>query len=594
VSGELGAGPDGSSRRMRVAEVFDGRGPTGGVVINRPQVEPMEMAALTAYLTKAPVALATTKTGEDEMAPGAGLVVPRAYHTDGEWIWPAAVGYYLHRYRLPPQNELLAHIRARGFQVGTVSEERRQAAAAQMLEELAAAKRGPAAGPSLDGPALNGTAASREPGPGTSGASPNVWSTGTWAPAVPASAAPTPGPVTEPELLSSGAWTPSVPVPAPEPVSSGAWTPTAQEQEPESEPVPNGTWAPSVPAQASGPVSSGNWAPSVAEQASEPEPVASGNWTPSVLAAAAPVPEPEPVVAAAVNAAPPLVGPTPPAPAVEPAEPSLWLPAPAGEPVIESVPESVPAPAVEPAVESAFVKIEPEEPGESEGFSPAFTAAGNRHAAWVYEQIETLLAFMPVDEWSVDHATGRYRQAGREFTVDALGRLGQDGRWTWAWAEPEAWSPNPVLTEHSRRLRDQGDRLGIRELMEPVLDLAGIADAEDPETAAEMLAWTAMGIAGARGYIGHAFSDENRLYYLAFDESIPVARPDLDAAAHYLTQGVDKFEEDPSDCVIGYVEYHGWDWSRSAEGLVVSAPGLGAFTVILAGDGSLTGVRRHG
>ena len=518
MSGELGAGPDGSSRRMRVAEVFDGRGPTGGVVINRPQVEPMEMAALTAYLTKAPVALATTKTGEDEMAPGAGLVVPRAYHTDGEWIWPAAVGYYLHRYRLPPQNELLEHIRARGFQVGTVSEELRQAAAAQMLEDLAAAKRGPVAGPGaspavpglggpglggtgLGSPAVNGTATIREPGPGTSGASPNVWSTGTWAPAVPASAAPAPGPVADPEPLSSGAWTPSVPVPAPEPVSNGAWTPSVQEQVPESEAVPNGTWGPSVPKQAS----------------AEPEPVSSGNWTPSV-------PEAEPVVAAAVNAAPPLVGPTPPAPAVEPAEPSLWLPAPAGEPVIESVPE--PAPVPEPAVKAAFVEIEPEEPGESEGegFSPGFTAAGNRHAAWVYEQIETLLAFMPVDEWSVDHATGRYRQAGREFTVDALGRLGRDGRWTWAWAEPEAWSPNSALTERSRHLRGQGERLGIRELMEPVLDLSGIADAEDPEIAAEMLAWTAMGVAGARGYLGHTFTDENRVYYLAFDKSIQIGR----------------------------------------------------------------------
>ncbi|MBR7831286.1 hypothetical protein KDK95_33580, partial [Actinospica sp. MGRD01-02] len=132
MSDGQGAGPGGSSRRMRVAEVFDGRGPTGGIVINRPQVNPAELAALTAYLTKAPVALATTKTGEDEMSPGAGLVVPRAYHTDGEWIWPAAVGYYLHRYQLSPQPELVEHIRARGFQLAAVAEDRRQAAAAQM------------------------------------------------------------------------------------------------------------------------------------------------------------------------------------------------------------------------------------------------------------------------------------------------------------------------------------------------------------------------------------------------------------------------------------------------------------------------------
>jgi hypothetical protein len=440
VSDGRSTGPEVSSRRLRVAEVFDGRGPTGGILVDRPQVDPAEMSALTAYLTKAPVALATTKTGEDEMSPGAGLVVPRAYHTDGEWIWPAAVGYYLHRYHLPPQPDLVDHIRARGFRMPSVAEDLRQAAAAQMLEVLAAAKRGTG-------------------GPGSS--------------AAPSAAA--------------------VPVVAPEP-------------------VPDAT----------------------------------------------PVPE------------------------VKPAEPGLWTPEPAGVPSSDAVAESSgPAPAVE---------SEPPEFVAGESFSPAFTAAGNRHAAWVYEQIETFLDYMPVDDWSVDHETGRYRQAGREFTVDALGRLDQSGRWVWAWAEAEAWSANPALTERARRLRDQGDRLGIKELTEPVLNLAEIADAEDPEIAAEMLAWTAMGVAGARGYLGHSFTDENRVYYLAFDETIPTARPDLDAVVHYLTEGADKFEEDPSDCVLGYVEHHGWDWSRSADGIVVSAGGLGTFTAGLAADGALTGV----
>lgn len=456
MSDGQGTGPGGSSRRMRVAEVFDGRGPTGGIVIDRPQVNPAEMAALTAYLTKAPVALATTKTGEDEMSPGAGLVVPRAYHTDGEWIWPAAVGYYLHRYHLPPQPELIEHIRARGFQIAPVAEDQRQAAAAQMLEVLAAAKRNSASGGGLGASAVGAA------------------------------------PVVAPPVVAP------LPTPAPLPVV---------EPEPEFEPAAE----------------------------------------------------------------------------VKPAEPSLWMPEPVGAAAAEA-PVTEPEPDLD-EIDEIVV--------EGETFSPAFTAAGNRHAAWVYEQIETFLAFMPVDEWSVDHETGRYRQAGREFIVDALGRLDQSGRWVWAWAEPEAWSANPALTERARRLREQGDRLGIKELTEPVLDLAEIADADDPEIAAEMLAWTAMGVAGARGYIGHTFSDENRVYYLAFDGSIPTAMPDPDAVTHYLTEGADKFEEDPSDCVLGYVEHHGWDWSRSADGIVFSAGELGSFTASLAPDGTLTGVTPH-
>lgn len=469
MTGERETGPGAAPPRMRVAEVFDGRGPTGGIVVDRPPVDPAEFAALTAYLTKAPVALATTKTGEDELSPGAGLAVPRAYHTDGEWIWPAAVGYYLHRYRLPPQPALLEHIRARRFELGVVAEEVRQAAAAQMLETLAAARRGAGAG---SGASPAGAAAASQ-----------------------ASAAP---------LL-------------PPPVSQ----------------------------------------------------------SPAPLASSAPI-------------------------EVKPAEPSLWTPAPPGDeqPQAES-PREAPAPdkAAIPA-EASAAKAPAASPREGTlaipSFSAALTAAGNRHAAWVYEQVETFLDYMPLDEWSVDHATRRYRQAGREFLVDALGRLAHDGRWIWAWAEPEAWSADPALTERARELRDAGDRLGIKELTAPALDLSATADADDPEIAAEMLTWTAMGVSGARGYIGHTLTEQGRIYYLAFDESIPMAKPDIDGVPHFLSHGIAKFEEDATDCILGYVEHYGWEWSRTEDGgIVVSAGELGTFTVDLSEDGVLTGISLH-
>ncbi|WP_051450989.1 DUF6882 domain-containing protein [Actinospica robiniae] len=428
--------------RMRVAEVFDGRGPNGGVLIKRPPVGEDEFEALSRYLTTAPVALATTKTAPDEMSPDAGMAVPRAYHTDGYWIWPAAVGYYLSQYRLPPQPDLVAHIRARGYEVGAVAEPVRQAAAAQMLEELAAARRRQRA--------------------------------------VPAQA------------------------PAPEP---------QPEPEPEPEPEPD-----AVPE-------------AVAQQASAPAP-------------------------------------------------SLWLPEQAAETPAE---QALEAPAEEPVPDALRVL----------SFSRELTEAGNRHAAWVLEQIEEFLAFMPVDEWSVDHERRLYRQAGREFAVDALGRLTEDGRWRWAWAEPEAWSADPRITERVRAVCEAAGEVGIAELAAPVLDLSANDDAEDPETAAEMLAWTVMGLAGARAYIGHSQGERGRIYYLAFDEAIPAARPELGEVPRFLTQGVVKFEEGATECVLGYVEHHGWDWSRSADGIEVSAAGLGSFTAEVSGDGALTGISLH-
>jgi hypothetical protein len=401
------------------------------------------------------VALATTKTAADELSPDAGMAVPRAYHTDGFWIWPAAVGYYLHRYQLPPQPDLVAHIRARGFEVGAVPEPLRQAAAAQMLEELAAARRRQVEATAQQAP--------RRPEPETP----------------------------EPEAVQPE-------TPGPEPA----------EAEPEA-----------------------------------PEPEAPRPGTPEAAAASLWLPEPVPAARAA-----------------------------------ESVPAAAPAELAAPPAWS---------------FSRALIEAGNRHAAWVFEQIETFLAFMPVDEWTVDHDSRQYQQAGRRFAVDALGRLAEDGQWTWAWAEPEAWSSDPRMTERVRALREEGRELGIGELTAPVLDLSANADAQDPETAAEMLAWTVMGLAGARAYLGHSQGGQSRIYYLAFDEAIPAATPDLGAVVRYLTQGVMKFEENAADCVLGYIEHHGWEWSRSADGFEVSAAGLGSFTADLSEDGALTGISLH-
>jgi hypothetical protein len=119
-----------------VAQVFDGRMPDGRPLIERVALDPREIQALTAYLTQAPVALSAPGFTSDEMVPAAAPAVPRAYHCDGTWIWPAAVGYYLFRYQLPPHPDLLAHIRSHNYQFSPISLQVRTAAANQLLAEL--------------------------------------------------------------------------------------------------------------------------------------------------------------------------------------------------------------------------------------------------------------------------------------------------------------------------------------------------------------------------------------------------------------------------------------------------------------------------
>ena len=364
-----------------VARVFDGVKPDGSPLISRQNLDPQEIPALVAYLTRAPVALSAPGTTQDELVTRAPASVPRAFHTDGSWVWPAAVGYYLSLYRLPPQPELLAHVRSRHYALEPVQPQLVQAAASQVLAML-----------------------------------------------------------------------------------------------------------------------------NVGSQQSKP--------------------------AAA----------------------------------------SLPA------------------------FSAAFNDAGNRHAAWVTEQLDTFLAYLPLGTWSVDHATRRYLQSGRSIVVDGLGTLSPDGVWTWAWADPATWGQDSAITAQSRRLRALGQSEGITELITPTFGLSGIADAPDgPQDAAEMIAWTAMGLLGARGYIGHSASDHGnsgRIYYVVCDTAVPAATPRLDAVPRFVTEGAATFGEDAVDCVLGYVEHHGWDWSRLPDGtgIVVAAEGIGSFTAGLSPAGELTGV----
>ncbi|MEQ0562901.1 glycohydrolase toxin TNT-related protein [Amycolatopsis sp. NEAU-NG30] len=127
-----GLGPEQPGPHFRIARIFDTVGPAGRPVINRPDLEVEEQDRLLEYLERAPLVVPERGYDIDRLAAAPEATVPVAFHSDGQWIWPAAVNFYLHKYGVSPEPDLVEHVRAVGFKLPPVDEPTLQAAAAYL------------------------------------------------------------------------------------------------------------------------------------------------------------------------------------------------------------------------------------------------------------------------------------------------------------------------------------------------------------------------------------------------------------------------------------------------------------------------------
>ncbi|MGH3391527.1 MAG: TNT domain-containing protein [Actinomadura sp.] len=114
--------------RLRKARPFDGEGTDGRPYVSRPPVDADERDRLLAYLEKAPIALAEDEFEADRLDPAGSRDVPMTFHTDGTWIWPGAVGYYLRHHDVAPEPDLVEHVRGSDYRVPDVDIRTRVAA----------------------------------------------------------------------------------------------------------------------------------------------------------------------------------------------------------------------------------------------------------------------------------------------------------------------------------------------------------------------------------------------------------------------------------------------------------------------------------
>lgn len=98
---------------ITTARVFDGVDPVRGpwFATNRPVVsDTTERDNLLAALRTGVVIAWSSAAMADILAPERGDVVPLHLRTDGTWVWSDAVAYYLEKYGLAPDPELVAHL----------------------------------------------------------------------------------------------------------------------------------------------------------------------------------------------------------------------------------------------------------------------------------------------------------------------------------------------------------------------------------------------------------------------------------------------------------------------------------------------------
>ncbi|WP_370945830.1 TNT domain-containing protein [Amycolatopsis sp. cg5] len=118
---------------FRVAKPVDSHNEGERPVVNRPPVPPDAVRGVLDYLFRSPVVLSRPGPLPDVFSPNTPPDVPHAFHTDGTWIWPAAVPHYLRKGGIPPEPELVDHIRSQGFRPPYVSERLRATAEAHLL-----------------------------------------------------------------------------------------------------------------------------------------------------------------------------------------------------------------------------------------------------------------------------------------------------------------------------------------------------------------------------------------------------------------------------------------------------------------------------
>jgi hypothetical protein len=85
--------------------------------------DPAERERLLGYLTNGALVLETMRYGSDRVDPTRRFAVQVAFRTDGVWVSPVSVEYYLPHHNFGLEPDFRRHVEAQGFRVPEVPAE---------------------------------------------------------------------------------------------------------------------------------------------------------------------------------------------------------------------------------------------------------------------------------------------------------------------------------------------------------------------------------------------------------------------------------------------------------------------------------------
>ena len=104
---------------MKIASLWERRGDQLAIKAELKRCDDDELKArVSGFLRGGAVVLQAPGLRGDRLDPSAPAAVPLGYVTDGEWIWPLELAYYLEIHDVLPEEALLGHARRHRFEAG--------------------------------------------------------------------------------------------------------------------------------------------------------------------------------------------------------------------------------------------------------------------------------------------------------------------------------------------------------------------------------------------------------------------------------------------------------------------------------------------